>query len=179
MNHEPNPLVALFNSRAGAKRRARLLIPLEDLSHPGILTNIVESKVVQMDVGRSMVMAVLRMRKIWMSKIWNQQPPDWLRQKVRISITNVSNLIVILQNIFSKWLANFNKNKRWKIYINNTKKIPEESRYSTRSLKKERFIIYKLWSVFKTGRCLFCLFRICRKDAVYWYMSLVHRSTRT
>ena len=34
-----------FCSRAGAKRRARVLIPLGDLLHPGILTNIKKSKV--------------------------------------------------------------------------------------------------------------------------------------
>ena len=34
-------------SRAGEKRRARILIPLGDLSHSGVLTNIAESKVVQ------------------------------------------------------------------------------------------------------------------------------------
>ena len=33
-------------------------------------------------------------------KTGNQQPPDWLRQKVCISIRNVSNLTVILQTIF-------------------------------------------------------------------------------
>ena len=37
-----------INPQAGAKLNARIQIPLEDLLHPGILTNIAESKVVQM-----------------------------------------------------------------------------------------------------------------------------------
>ena len=38
---------SLSSPRAHAKRRARVLIPLGDLLHPGILTSIAESKVVQ------------------------------------------------------------------------------------------------------------------------------------
>ena len=51
-------------SQAGAKRRARVLIPLGDLLHQDILTNIAESKVVKILYhGRSMVMVVMRMRE--------------------------------------------------------------------------------------------------------------------
>ena len=46
-NDHSMQLIDFHNSRAGAKRGARVVIPLGDLLHPGILANIAESKVAQ------------------------------------------------------------------------------------------------------------------------------------
>ena len=82
-----------------------------------------------MNVGRSMVMALMRMRRFERVKTGNQQPPDWLRQKVCISKRNVSNLTVILQTIFQKCFANFTLVKIKGEKINNYKKtLPQEKK---------------------------------------------------
>ena len=90
-------------SWAGTKQCARVLILLGDLLHPSILTNIAESKVVKilswtLDVQWWWLLCACA-RFEW-AKTGNKQPPDWLRQKVCISMRNVSISTVILQNIF-------------------------------------------------------------------------------
>ena len=99
-------------------RRARVLILLGDLLLPGILTSIAESidqssinsMSWTLDVQWSWLLcASARFERV---KTGNQQLPDWLRQKVSISIRNVNNLTVILLTIFLKCFVNFNQNKR-------------------------------------------------------------------
>ena len=61
-------------------------------------------------------------------KTGNQQPPNWLRQKVCISIRNVSNLTAILQIIFQKCFVNFTLVKIKVEKINNYEKtLPQEN----------------------------------------------------
>ena len=82
------------NSRAGAKRRAGVLIPLGDFIHSGILTkhsgiqSCPKSVSWTLDVQWSWLLCACS--RLERAKTGNPQPPDWLMQKVCISIRTLA-----------------------------------------------------------------------------------------